>query len=383
MQRFQIGLKYRDLGLPKYMQVKYSLKSAIDKGMFGLGDKLPSIQQMAGEFKVSYITMRQAIHALEEDGHVKSIHGHGTFVADSLPESAQTGIKKVKVVIPGRHSSLPLSELYKSGSNHTTEILHCIGDRMCGSGIEVTLESSVDISDVLDDETDGYCLISIRRSFLPKLTELAHSGYRFVVINSSWPGQKDFVCVDSNNYESARKAVEFAYKLGHRKIGFVSNFQLPCDINNSNDRFQGYKDALADLGIPYSDKWVIMPDYIPSNPSEPTNLYETVLEHLKRTDSATALFAGGLFEAGYVYQAAGSLGIKIPEQLSVIGFDDFASAAFYQPPLTTFRQPLYEMVKVAHDYLTKMTAGEKVKKGNIFIPCTLVQRNSAGEFRVT
>jgi LacI family transcriptional regulator len=251
------------------------------------------------------------------------------------------------------------------------------------SGIEVALVSSISTSleEMLDDDTDGYYLVAPRIGLLPELVELANRGCKFVVVNSSWPGQKEFICVDSDNYESARKAVEFAFKLGHLKIGFVSNFQLPCDVTNSNDRFLGYKDALVNLGIAYSDRWVITPDHIQPDPNEPSGLYEIILEHLSQPDHATALFAGGLFEAGYIYQAAGSLGIKIPEELSVIGFDDFESAAFCQPPLTTFRQPLYDMVKVAHDLLSKMVAGEKVEGGNIFVPCTFVQRNSVGRLR--
>jgi len=324
--------------------------------------------------------MRQAILALEEDGHVKSIHGRGTFVAESLPESVQRGMKKVKVLMPGRHDPATLNGIRKSGSNHEAEILSCIGDRMHKDGIEVALASflNASLTDILDDETDGYYLIAPRKGLLPELVELADKGCKFVVINSSWTEQKSFACVDSNNYESARKAVEFAFKLGHRKIGFVSNSLIPCDVTNSNDRFLGYKDALVNLGILYTDRCVLTPDHIQPDPNAPSGLYEIMLEHLSQTDHATALFAGGLIEAGYIYQAAGNLGIKIPEELSVIGFDDFESAAFCQPPLTTFRQPLYDMVKVAHDLLSKMVAGEKVEGGNIFIPCTFVQRNSVG-----
>jgi DNA-binding LacI/PurR family transcriptional regulator len=203
---------------------------------------------------------------------------------------------------------------------------------------------------------------------------MAASGRRFVVIGASWAGQKDFFCVDSDNYNAARKAVEFLTASGHIKIGFI---RAPYKgKTNSDDRLNGFKDALRDAGITQHDEWCS--DFIwDSSPTiEDGETFDaTIRSILVSEDRPTALIADGIEMAALVYRIAYASKICIPEQLSVVGFDD-NKLSLFQPPITTFCQPLEQMVDAARDYLRRVFTGKDVQRGNTHLPCTLVKRYS-------
>jgi GntR family transcriptional regulator of arabinose operon len=358
--------KYKKLGLPKYLQVKHSLKTDIERGLFEADAKLPAIQDMAKQFGVSYITMRQAIKTLEEDGLVKSISGRGTYITNPLPARSAPLVRRIKVVIAG--------ELNRIGE-YESELIHHIGAIMQEDSTEVVLVSSLKtpIIDTVDDDTDCYYIIAPLEDAVPELSEMAQSGHKFVVIGASWEGEQPFFCVDSSNYDAAVQAVEYLWESGHRKIGFIGDLRFKA--KNITDRYNGFCDAMHNLGVTDFAKWSM--DC--RDNTEPINMgdqHNSILRLLSSSNRPTAVFSPSIYLVASIYEISRNLGIRIPEDLSIIGFDDYKSTALLNPLLTTFRQPLARMVKTARDYTHEMIMQNTIRTDSILIPCTFIERAS-------
>ncbi len=144
--------------------------------------------------------------------------------------------------------------------------------------------------------------------------------------------------VGAANWAGGYTATEFLIKLGHRRIGTITGRPaLPC----SQARVHGYRAALEHAGLPADSAIICTGDFT----------FEAALTAATRmlevADPPTAIFAGNDFEAMGVYEAARRHGLRIPDDLSVVGFDDLPMAAWAAPPLSTVAQPLAQMAAMA------------------------------------
>ena len=137
-----------------------------------------------------------------------------------------------------------------------------------------------------------------------------------------------------DNVTGGYQAVKHLIDLGHRKIGFISDF-LDDPFNSPvRDRFQGYKNALADAAIPFR------PEYHRQGLHGRSQAREMAFTLLTLPEPPTAIFAYSDTQAVGVLETAREMSLKIPEQLSVVGFDNIEAAEYLQ--ITTVRQALYE-----------------------------------------
>jgi LacI family transcriptional regulator len=183
----------------------------------------------------------------------------------------------------------------------------------------------------------------------------------------------DYPSIIATNREGARAAINYLTILGHRRIGHISgNMEQVI----SNQRLQGYKDGLVASGIPVNEDWIEFGDYT----AETAVVCAQKL--LSLPDRPTAIFAANDLSAMGVYQAARECGLKIPADLSVIGFDNLYEAAHLNPPLTTIDQFIEKMGTMATEMLVKLVKGESLPvdlaaEGNLYkIPTQLVIRDS-------
>jgi LacI family transcriptional regulator len=144
--------------------------------------------------------------------------------------------------------------------------------------------------------------------------------------------------IGAANWAGGRTATEHLIGLGHRRVGTITG---PATLQCSQDRLDGYRAALDRAGIPADPRLVRAGDFH----------YESALlaagSMLRLPDRPTAIFAGSDEQALGVYEAARRRHLRIPEDLSVVGFDDVAPSRWASPPLTTVRQPLAEMAALA------------------------------------
>ena len=171
----------------------------------------------------------------------------------------------------------------------------------------------------------------------------------------------------STNHDGALEAMKYITSLGHRRIGFITG---RLDLVSANRRFQGYRVGLAAAGIPLSDELIQIGDYST----------EVAVDCAKRLlfldDPPTAIFASNDMSAMGVYQAAQEAGVRIPEDLSVIGFDNLRDSAYLEPKLTTIDQFIPKMGTIAVEMLVKLITGQTLVNDLYKIQTQLVVRNS-------
>ena len=187
---------------------------------------------------------------------------------------------------------------------------------------------------------------------IPYLTELYEGGFPVVIIDDrSEPTSVPWVSAD--NRVGAHAATKYLLQLGHRRIAHI---QGPVDYKASQERYLGYCDALQEVGL------VPDPDLVRQGGFTPTDGRSAANHFMTMPDRPTAIFASNDHVAYDVLVAADEHGIRVPEQLSVVGFDDIAPSSYSRPPLTTVRQPFYEMGKQATETLLALLEKSSTQK---------------------
>jgi LacI family transcriptional regulator len=171
--------------------------------------------------------------------------------------------------------------------------------------------------------------------------------------------------VESDSFGGARIATEYLVGLGHRRIAFVAGRP---DLRSSNLRDAGYRRALAEAGIPFDPALVAVGRY------EQDTVREVAQRLLAGPDRPTAVFAANDLSAIAIIEIAAELGLEVPRDLSVIGFDDIPEASRSTPPLTTVRQPMQRLGAAAVDLVVGLLNGETPERTHLRLPTRLVRR---------
>ncbi|PZE66076.1 LacI family transcriptional regulator [Curtobacterium sp. MCBD17_021] len=179
-------------------------------------------------------------------------------------------------------------------------------------------------------------------------------------------GPEGHAAIDSDNIGGARAATEHLIGLGHRRIAHIRG---RADLASAELREIGYRQSLETAGIPFDPDLVRVGDY------QSAATAEVAGELLSRHDRPTAVFAANDSSAIGVLQVAGELGLRVPQDLSVVGFDDVPQAANATPPLTTVAQPLHDLGAEALRMLLELLGGRDVP-AHVQLPASLVVRGS-------
>jgi LacI family transcriptional regulator len=171
----------------------------------------------------------------------------------------------------------------------------------------------------------------------------------------------------STNHEGALQAMGYLTSLGHRRIGFITG---RLDLVSANRRLQGYRDGLVAAGIPVDEELIQVGDYTT----------ETAIDCTQRLlaldNQPTAIFASNDMSALGVYQFAQEAGFRIPDDISVVGFDNIREAAYLDPKLTTVDQFITQMGSTAVEMILKLINGESLEKELHKIQTQLILRDS-------
>ena len=175
----------------------------------------------------------------------------------------------------------------------------------------------------------------------------------------------NYPSVHATNHQGATEVMNYLMGLGHKRIGFISG---RAELESSNRRFMGYRDALEQAGLPVAEELVASGDY-----TTETGV-KCARELLSLEKRPTAIFASNDQTAMGVFQAAQEMGVRIPEDLSVVGFDNIMDSKYMG--LTTVDQFISEMGFVATQMLIKLINGEALDSQTYKMQTRLVVRNS-------
>jgi len=177
----------------------------------------------------------------------------------------------------------------------------------------------------------------------------------------------DYPAVIAQNCEAALTAMKYLTSLGHQRIGFIGGRP---ELQSAIQRMQGYRDGLCQAGLPFDPDLVQVGDYYKETG------YLCAQRLIKLPDPPTAIFAANDQSAFGVYQAAQEAGLRIPGDLSVVGFDNIPESAFVTPALTTVDQSIEQMGFLATGLLVRLLSDEELENRIYTIPTHLVVRES-------
>ncbi|MFH1416435.1 MAG: substrate-binding domain-containing protein [Elusimicrobiota bacterium] len=192
-----------------------------------------------------------------------------------------------------------------------------------------------------------------------------------IVVNARYP-QVNYV--DTNNIEGAKKAVEYLIKKGHSKIAAINGLM---ETTNAVDRFEGYKQALAENHFELDEGLVRYGTfYEDSGYKEMNDILEPEDEGLDARKDFTAVFCGNDLMAFGVIRALNEHKLRVPENVSVIGFNDHIISSYYSPPLTTVRQQLFHLGKEAMTTMINLIEKKVSGLQHLEMETRLIERDS-------
>ena len=219
--------------------------------------------------------------------------------------------------------------------------------------------------------TDGAILILPEES-TEELLSLQKMGYPFVVVDPREQPPDGIPCVSAMHSAGAKLATEHLLELGHRRIGVVTG---PSGWYANEERFVGFRAAMAAAGLLPDPAMIAEGDWsIPRAERAAEQL-------LVADDPPTAIFAFNDNGAIGTLNVARRRGLRVPEDLSIVGFDDTFQAQIVSPTLTTVKQPLAELGRMGVSLLTRLIEGQRLDALRIELSTTLVVRESTGPNR--
>jgi LacI family transcriptional regulator len=202
----------------------------------------------------------------------------------------------------------------------------------------------------------------------PLHTELRKLNIPMVVVDPSGAPSLDVPTIGATNWAGGLRATEHLLELGHRRIGFISG---PKRMMCSRARLDGYRAALEAAGVPAAEELIEQGDFYHESG------FAGGMALLGLDEPPTAVFAASDQMAFGVYEAARQRGLRVPDDVSVVGFDDLPEARWACPPLTTVRQPLSEMGLLAARTVMRLAQGETVESPRVELSTELMVRVSS------
>jgi len=363
---------------PKHREISRYLSAAITSGKYIIGARLPSEAQLVKQFNVSRPTVGRALRDLETDGLIERRAGSGTFVRGKTEQSSKNRI--FGLLVPG----LASTEIFQiiCGEIASLSRVHDFGLLWGGS------TNPREYDDVGLEHAKELCKQFIARKvagvfFAPAELQsgqeeanraLAESlreiGIPVVLIDRDmlvYPMRSDFDLVGLDNMSGGYILGEHLIKLGCRRIYFVAR---PLSAPSVDARIAGVREALARNRIEPIPNWV--------RSGAPDDV--KFVRSLTSGHPADAIVCANDFTAAVLMRSMESIGVKVPRDVRVVGFDDVKYATLVSPPLTTVHQPCRDIAVIAFQTMIQRLADPSLPASSIYLKPTLVVRESCGAY---
>jgi GntR family transcriptional regulator of arabinose operon len=351
----------------KHEAVENWIRKRMDGGAIVPGEKLPSESQLCVQFGVSRNSVRQAMQALLREGRVETIKGVGTFCRARAPSTAtSTNIGLVHFFINSYIYPEIIRGCYTTISRNGFNLL------LNQSEYSLAQERSI-LADLRLKKVAGIIIAPIygagERSNALLLEEIQNEGTPVVLCDDYFPG-RSFSSVVLDDHAGGEEAAEHLWRKGHRKIGIF----YQKDFLVKATRMKGVLDFLGRHGAPVRDPWIVG-----FNGQGPASGAPAAAERFFKDarETPTAFVCGNDEDALHLIEAAERRGIGVPNDLSVVGFDNSSIAQLEKISLTSVHHPSYLMGEKAADILLDKIFHPEVQfiTQTVITP-TLVERSS-------
>ena len=355
----------------QYQRIKQNIMSKVISGEYAAGERIPSERELCEIFSLSRTTIRRAIDELVAEGILFRVPAKGTYVAHNhSPNKYKTG----NIAFIRCYRRDPLSSI--NDDIFYPRILTGVETTISQNGYHCLVQSinENDFSDqglaLLTQKVDGMICCELRNR---RLLERLRSTQLPLVLVSPSVELNTVDVVEISNREGALEAVNYLTNLGHKDIAFIGGSP---NSTPSRERQTGYTEALEQEGLPVLAERMISLGWRQADGCEAMNRL------LKMRPVPTAVFAASDLLALGAYDAADEAGVRIPEDISVMGFDDIDMAAQAKPRLSTVLVRKMEIGQLAAQLILEQLGGDRDYPLKIVVPTVLVQRESAADIRV-
>ena len=350
--------------IPQYFQLQTWIKEQIEQGDFKENDKILTEEEFAKITGLARPTIRQAIQNLVNEGYLVRKRGLGTFVLKQTFESNRQNIVGVLVNF--------------IGSGYAYELLRGSGDEAARNNFSIILGNTDDSYIMANLHADRFIEHNVSGIiFVP--TAASDEKNRLivekflrkkipVVIADRQIPDLEIDNVITDNFNGAYNITKYLITNGHRRIAIT----ISTAMNTARERLAGYKKALSDANIPIDPALVF-------TSNERFN-EELCIEYAKiilaPKQKISAIFAGDDRTAYLIHSVAQKMGVKIPEDISLVGYDDFPINGSYALELTTVHQPIREMGQKCMELLLARIQGRTEPPQQIILKSFLSEKRS-------
>ncbi len=332
-----------DKPIAKYLQLKEILIRHFKEQHYQSDQKVPTENELIEQFEVSRNTVRQALAELANDGVIYKIQGSGSFFSGNVQNTQQSHL--IGVITP-----LISSYIYPQIIQGIDDVVHQKHYNMVLGSSDVNPQKEhIRLHQMLEKEIDGLLIEPSGGAPGFEHSEnfqiLKH--LEIPVVFMDWIlNEPEISYVSLDDVEGGFRATSYLIKMGHTRIAYV----YPNDTIPALKRYEGYRNALTVHGITYDCRFDASITIAQWN--EPNRIQMLVKEFLEPDkEKPTAFFFFNDDGALQGYDAIRDLGLRIPDDISIVGFDDSELAARADVPLTTMIHPKYQLGKWAAELL--------------------------------
>lgn len=361
-----------------YGNIVQYLKEKIYNGEILPDEKLPTESELSLMFNVSRITSKRALDELENEKLIYRTRGKGSYVSP-MSHSKNDKSKVIAIVIPFEDSNGKLVESIRG----VLDVLNRKGYFLTINRTEPVPEKERELLKALHHENVlGIIYYPSQDNFtFDLLYNFSLYNFPIVTIDKHFDGLPiSYVIPD--NFDGGYKATKHLLKLGHKRIAYLANSNLE-NKSSVKQRYYGYCKALIDNGILVDDNIIkfglsrdsALDPYDPEYGAEYRKSLENMVKELMQK-GVTAIHTENDNFAVNLISACNDIGVNIPEQLSIIGFDNSDICKFINVPLTTIEQDFYETGKRAAEIIVKKIEISNTPFESSIIPVKLIERQS-------
>lgn len=355
------------------------LREKIENQEYQMNEQLPTEAELAEQFQVSRITSRRALAELERHGYIYRKRGSGSYVKapikpDSLKRGGQDGLQRlISMILPFEDAS-GMIDYIQGASNLLNSMGYYLSIHQSGGDSEK--ERSL-IRTLRDQGIPGMIFYPINDTNNYDVLHALHlEDYPIVTIDKNFESIP-IGSVVSDNFAGGYMAATKLIELGHRKIGFVSSVSIESTSSVRN-RYFGYCRALKDNRLPVDNDIIILNaiEQARNNKTEwLSSLFEVFHQH-----GVTAIQAENDLVAIDLLKFAAEAGVEIPQQISIVGFDNHELTKHLEIPLSTVEQDFYGIGQKAAQMVIELLESRNLPE-NLVLPVRWIERESTGPVR--